>query len=323
MTEQKKLGAILLNIFILLSLPLIIKGEEINGGNTTNQYDEYDEQRIRRELELLPILSLERTRREMGRAGRMYMGFADEVFRGRIIPKVVPSTATLAIDGIGCGISTGNIIGPASTWGTSFQARWGYEVLNVGCPNDDAGWCDDKDWPAPSACVDANRDYICDCGWGGCNPGCDDINAPDCGYREKLGDMTGEFEGLFQYVAERLKEALVQRDLRILVNKSLCGKGSCVDTPWPLDHLCLTVNQDPNNNNNPKRDVGHRVSLWTPGLYTTTKLLLRCFQIPVKEQLMLFYFCGQREMFQGTLKVSLCPIEVMATQIHRVMFVLS
>ncbi|MFZ8801744.1 MAG: hypothetical protein ACO2PO_01925, partial [Candidatus Calescibacterium sp.] len=122
MIEQKKLGAIFLNIFILLSLPLIIKGEEINGGNTTNQYDE---QRIRRELELLPILSLERTRREVGRAGRMYIGFADEVFRGRIIPKVVPSTATLAIDGIGCGISTGNIIGPASTWGTSFQARWG------------------------------------------------------------------------------------------------------------------------------------------------------------------------------------------------------
>jgi len=258
MTEQKKLGAILLNIFIVLSLPLIIKGEEIKRGDTDNQYetkgentyDQYDEQRIMRELELLPILSLERTRRETGRAGRMYIGFADEVFRGRIIPKVVPKTATLAIDGIGCGISTGNIIGPSSTWGQSFQARWGYEVLNVGCPNDDAGWCDDKDWPAPSACVDANRDYICDCGWGGCVGGCDDINAPDCGYRERLGDMTGEFEGLLQYVAERLKEALVQRDLRILVNKSLCGKGSCVDTPWPLDHLCLTVNQDPTDNAN-------------------------------------------------------------------------
>jgi hypothetical protein len=249
MIEQKKLGAIFLNIFILLSLPLIIKGEEINGGNTTNQYDEYDEQRIRRELELLPILSLERTRREMGRAGRMYIGFADEVFRGRIIPKVVPRTATLAIDGIGCGISTGNIIGPASTWGQSFQERWAYEVLNVGCPSADAGWCDDKDWPAPSACVDANRDYICDCGWGGCvNPGCDDINAPDCGYRERLDDMTGEFEGLFQYVAERLKEALVQRDLRILVNRSLCGKGSCTSVPI-LGHLCLTVNQDPYVNN--------------------------------------------------------------------------
>jgi hypothetical protein len=270
------LGAILLNIFIILSLPLIIKGEEINGGNSDNQYDEYDEQRIRRELELLPILSLERTRREMGRAGRMYIGFADEVFRGRIIPKVVPRTATLAIDGIGCGISTGNIIGPASTWGQSFQARWGNEVLNTSASSCDSGnpddchWSDDKDWPAPSACVDANRDYICDCGGapGGCNSGCDDINAPDCGYRERLDDMTGEFEGLFQYVAERLKEALVQRDLRILVNRSLCGKGSCVSVPI-LGHLCLTVNQDPDVNSNASARARERCwagAPWNKGL---------------------------------------------------------
>jgi hypothetical protein len=71
--------------------------------------------------------------------------------------------------------------------------------------------------------------------------------------------MTGEFEGLLQYVAERIKEALVQRDLRILVNKSLCGKGSCMDTPWPLDYLCLTVNQDPTDNGNP------RERCWAPG----------------------------------------------------------
>jgi len=255
--NRKKIGAILLNSFFLLFLPLIIKGEQIpeHNGSPDNYQDHQSEEKIIRELELLPILSLEKTRRETGKVSRMYIGLADEIFRGRIIPKVVPRTATLAIDGIGCGISTGNIIGPASTWGTSFQTRWAYDVLNVGCPNDDAGWCDDRDWPAPSACVDPDRNYTCNTN----APGCDDPAAPDCGYRERIGDMTGEFEGLFQYVAERLKEALVHQDIRKLVNNALCGKGSCSDTPWPLDHLCISVNQDPTNNGN------NRERCWSPG----------------------------------------------------------
>jgi hypothetical protein len=80
--------------------------------------------------------------------------------------------------------------------------------------------------------------------------------------------MTGEFEGLFQYVAERLKEALVQRDLRILVNRSLCGKGSCVSVPI-LGHLCLTVNQDPDVNSNASARARERCwagAPWNKGL---------------------------------------------------------
>ncbi|MFZ8804268.1 MAG: hypothetical protein ACO2PO_14965, partial [Candidatus Calescibacterium sp.] len=212
-------------------------------------------------IELLPILPLERKRREIGRASRMYIGFADEIFRGKLIPKAVPRTAILAIEGVGCAFTSGNFIGPGAGedqngpkgWARSFQRTFADEVLdwlgpgNANCMGDHhRDWCDDKDWPSPSVCVDADRDFQCDCPyrWGGCVDGCDSKFLPDCGYRQKIGDIPGEFWGFFQELSERLRDLINSEDIKKTINSALCGKGICVDQPdWTgINYFCFSIN---------------------------------------------------------------------------------
>ncbi|MFZ8804315.1 MAG: hypothetical protein ACO2PO_15200, partial [Candidatus Calescibacterium sp.] len=266
--KKNKIGLVILKIFLVVCLPIIVRGEKNNQGDKVIMWEggsleEKDEISIRKAVELLPILPLERKRREVGRASRMYIGFADEIFRGKLIPKAVPNTATLAIEGVGCAFTSGNFIGPRSWedeagpggWAGSFQRTFADEVLNIingnNCPsydpNGEVGWCNDKDWPSPSVCVDADRDFECDCPnqWGGCLPGCDNKELPDCGYRQKIGDIPGEFWGFFQELSERLRDLISSEEIKKTINSALCGKGVCMEQPdWTgANYFCFSINE--------------------------------------------------------------------------------
>ena len=168
----------------------------------------YDE--VRKQIVMLPVLAL---------LGDKAGAFAEEkgwVLSPRVFKKEVPATATLAVEGVGCGITSGNLPN---------VSNWNVHFINVAWlkanPHNTLSW------------IGANLVNTA----GGC-----DLTQDDCGVEQSLTPSQGEFFGLLQWVADEIEKSLTTQEVRQLVNEIICGIGTCQGMAGVTLCLALTEN---------------------------------------------------------------------------------
>jgi len=175
----------------------------------------YDE--VKRQLVLLPILAL---------LGDKELKSKNWVMTPRIFPKEVPSTALLAVEGVACGITSGNL--PDTQ---PFATNFINNAFSKGVPYSI------QNWVGGNLTSRVNTPYPCP--------------EPDCGVQQNLNTAQGEFFGLLQWLADELEKNLTKADIVKMVQGLLCGQGTCSSMAGVT--LCLVVKD-----NSSSADPGYR-----------------------------------------------------------------
>ncbi len=172
---------------------------------------------VKRQLILLPVLALLKEGQLKDKSW---------VLSPRIFKKEVPSTGTLAVQGVACGITSGNLP-DVSNWAAHFiNQAW-----DKGVPGYDI-----QSWVGASLNNPA----------GECNP----TTSPNCGVTQSLNTTQGEFYGLLQWLAEQLEQNLLKSDIVLMIQRALCGNGTCMGMAGLT--ICLVVKD------NSTADSGYR-----------------------------------------------------------------
>ncbi|MDW8087741.1 MAG: hypothetical protein RMJ45_07150, partial [Candidatus Calescibacterium sp.] len=136
------------------------------------------------------------------------------LYAPRIFGKELPSTQKLAVEGIGCGLTSGNLMNVSN-----FNQHFINVAFGKGAPYDIQSWF--------------GADIV-DTGAPGCNP-----PERDCGFEQNINTATGEFFGLFQWLSDQLEENLASSSLIQFVQGLLIGKGTCSSMAGV--NMCLVV----------------------------------------------------------------------------------
>jgi hypothetical protein len=202
-------------------------------GKSTEQYwvcpvnpDIKDEtlcyEEVKKQLVLLPVLALLKDAQLKDK---------NWTLSPRIFKKEVPSTGTLAVQGVACGITSGNLP-DVGNWAVHFVGQ-AFDKAVTGL------------YPIQS--------------WIGASlnnpPGeCSPTSSPNCGVTQSLNTAQGEFYGLLQWLAEQLEQNLLKSDIVLMIQRALCGKGTCIGASGVT--LCLVVKD--NSSANGGADSGYR-----------------------------------------------------------------
>ncbi len=150
---------------------------------------------VKKQLVLLPVLALLKDAQLKDK---------NWTLSPRIFKKEVPSTATLAVEGVACGITSGNLP-DVGNWAAHFINQ-AFDKAPPGYPI--------QSWIGASL----NNPP------GECNP----TSSPNCGVTQSLNTAQGEFYGLLQWLAEQLEQNLLKSDIVLMIQRALCGKGTCM-----------------------------------------------------------------------------------------------
>jgi len=176
---------------------------------------------VKRQLVILPVLALLKDAQLKDK---------NWALSPRIFKKEVPSTETLAVEGVACGITSGNLPN---------VGNWAAHFINQ-------AW-DKSSVPYP---VQSWLGASLNNPTGECNP----TSSPNCGVTQHLDPAQGEFYGLLQWLAEQLEQNLLKSDIVLMVQRALCGKGTCMGMAGIT--LCLVVKD--NSTANSGADSGYR-----------------------------------------------------------------
>jgi hypothetical protein len=151
---------------------------------------------VKKQLVLLPVLALLKDAQLKDK---------NWTLSPRIFKKEVPSTATLAVQGVSCGITSGNLP-DVGNWAVHFVGQ-AFDKAVTGL------------YPIQS--------------WIGASlnnpPGeCPTPSSPNCGVTQSLNTAQGEFYGLLQWLAEQLEQNLLRSDIVLMIQGMLCGQGTCM-----------------------------------------------------------------------------------------------
>jgi hypothetical protein len=202
-------------------------------GKSTEQYwvcpvnpDIKDEtlcyEEVKKQLVLLPVLALLKDAQLKDK---------NWTLSPRIFKKELQSTDPLAVQGVACGITSGNLP-DVGNWAVHFVGQ-AFDKAVTGL------------YPIQS--------------WIGASlnnpPGeCSPPSSPNCGVTQSLNTAQGEFYGLLQWLAEQLEQNLLKRDIVLMIQRALCGKGTCIGASGVT--LCLVVKD--NSTANGGADSGYR-----------------------------------------------------------------
>lgn len=136
------------------------------------------------------------------------------LYAPRIFAKELPPTQKLAVEGIGCALTNGNLMTVSN-----FNQHFVNVAFGKGAPYDIQSWF--------------GLDMV-DTGAPGCN-----ASERDCGFEQNIVPASGEFYGLFQWLADQIEENLASSNLIQLVQGLLIGKGTCSNMAGVT--MCLVV----------------------------------------------------------------------------------
>ncbi len=154
---------------------------------------------FRKQLVLLPVLAMLSDKELKNR---------DWLMAPKIFEKEVPSTQKLAVEGIGCGLTNGNLITESN-----FAAEFAWEAFWKGT----GAWATQQ-WNSPDLRGLPSG--------GGCSGSCC-YAQPNCGFGPGLNTGQGEFYGLFQWLAEQIEKQLSQPSFIQVIQNLLYGNAAC------------------------------------------------------------------------------------------------
>jgi hypothetical protein len=160
---------------------------------------------VKKQLVLLPVLALLKDAQLKDKNWTL----SPRIFKKELSP------TNLAVQGVSCGITSGNLP-DVGNWAQHFinqafdKAPPGYPIQSwIGASlNNPPGEC-----PTPSS--------------------------PNCGVTQSLNTAQGEFYGLLQWLAEQIEQNLLRSDIVLMLQGMLCGQGTCMGMAGAT--FCLVV----------------------------------------------------------------------------------